>query len=153
VPRSAPSAIAAAIGAKNGWPWFGSCSASSHEIPAAAAAWASCPRTAAPRFARACRARSRRFIAGSCQRGPGSADEAAAELTHHRVLLHAVAHDRDLSAHEPMPALVHLWQAGSDRRQIRQMTDGPADGGAARFVLPPDVVDRLARDRDPPARL
>ena len=31
------------------------------------------------------------------------------------------------------------------------MTDGAADGRAAGFVLPPDVIDRLAGDRNPTA--
>ena len=82
----------------------------------------------------------------------GSADEATAKLAHDRILLHARGSDRDLAAHRSVTAQVHLREAASQRRQIREVANGTADGGTPRLVLTPDVVHRLARNRDPAAR-
>jgi len=83
----------------------------------------------------------------------GSADEATAKLAHDRILLHARGSDRDLAAHRSVTAQVHLRQeAASQRRQIREVPNGTTDGGTPRLVLTPDVVHRLARNRDPAAR-
>ena len=83
----------------------------------------------------------------------GSADEATAKLAHDRILLHARGSDRDLAAHRSVTAQVHLRQeAAPQRRQIRKVANGTANGGTPRLVLTPDVVHRLARNRDPAAR-
>jgi hypothetical protein len=51
-----------------------------------------------------------------------------------------------------MVASDHRWQKASQRRQVRHVADGAPDRRAPGFVLPPDVIDRLTRDRDPTAR-
>jgi hypothetical protein len=60
--------------------------------------------------------------------------------------------DGDLAPHEPVVAGVHRGQEAWERRQVRQMAHGAFDSRTAGFVFPPDVVDRLARDRKPTAR-
>jgi hypothetical protein len=80
------------------------------------------------------------------------ADEAAAKLAHDRVLLHSRGGDGDLTAHRPVTALTHRRQETPQRRQIRKVAHGTTEGGTPRLVLPPDVVHRLARNRDPAAR-
>jgi hypothetical protein len=63
-PRSAPSAMTAAIGAKNGLPWPGICSAISHAAPAASADCAMRPTTGRARRLRARCQRARRSTRG-----------------------------------------------------------------------------------------
>jgi hypothetical protein len=81
-----------------------------------------------------------------------SADEAAAELAHDRVLLHSRRSHGDLTAHRPVTACGHGRQEAPQRRQVRKVANGAAKGGTARLVLTPYVVHGLARDRDPAAR-
>jgi hypothetical protein len=49
-------------------------------------------------------------------------------------------------------AEVHTRQETQERRQIREVANGTTQGGTAGLVLTPDVVHRLARNRDPTAR-
>jgi hypothetical protein len=46
---------------------------------------------------------------------------------------------------------VHGREKSTQRRQIGKMADGAADGGTPVLVLTPNVVYRLAGDRDPAA--
>ena len=84
--------------------------------------------------------------------GGQSADEATAKLAHDRVLLHACGSHGDLTVYRPVTASVHRRQEAPQRRQIRKVPNGATEGGTPGLMLPPDVVHRLARNRDPAAR-
>ena len=51
-----------------------------------------------------------------------------------------------------MVTAVDRREKASQRRQVRQVADCATKSWATRLVLAPDVVDRLACDRDPTAR-
>jgi hypothetical protein len=89
---------------------------------------------------------------GPIQKAARSAHQPAAQLAHDRVLLHARGSHGDLTAHRPVTAEIHRRQEPSERRQIRKVANGTTKGGTTRLVLTPDLVHRLARDRNPTAR-
>ena len=77
----------------------------------------------------------------------------AAQLAHHRVPLEAGRGDRDLAPNEPVLADSHLREKLRQRRQLWHVAHRAAHGRASGHVLGPHLVDGLARDGQPAARL
>jgi hypothetical protein len=77
----------------------------------------------------------------------------ATELADHGVPLETRCRDGNLAPHEPVLARAHLRTKSGKLQRLRRMSHSASNRRTSGYMLGPDLVHRLARDRQPAARL